>query len=66
MSKEIATQETASIVDVVSKKVRDLESAKQINFPVDFSPENALKTFWLILQFDLLKLSWKASHSSPI
>ena len=50
MSKEIATQETASIVDVVSKKVRDLESAKQINFPVDFSPENALKTFWLILQ----------------
>lgn len=48
-TKELATQQK-TMVDNVATKIRELTEKKQINFPADYSPENALKSFWLILQ----------------
>lgn len=39
-----------NMLETVSKRVRDLTEKGQINFPKNYSPENALKSFWLILQ----------------
>lgn len=38
------------VVDVVAARVRDLNNRGEINFPVNYSPENAMKSAWLSLQ----------------
>jgi recombination protein RecT len=38
------------IVDLVADKVRQFATNGQLNFPANYSPENALKSAWLILQ----------------
>lgn len=38
------------IVDLVANKVRQFATDGQLNFPANYSPENALKSAWLILQ----------------
>jgi len=38
------------VVDVVSEKVREFQNRGEIHFPANYSPENALKSAWLILQ----------------
>lgn len=37
-------------VDVVASRVREFQEAGEINFPSGYSPENAMKSAWLILQ----------------
>lgn len=37
-------------VDLVLSKVKEFQSAGMIRLPADYSPENALKSAWLILQ----------------
>ncbi|ALS27162.1 RecT family protein [Paenibacillus sp. 32O-W] len=37
-------------VDVVAEKVREFQSRGEIHFPANYSPENAMKAAWLILQ----------------
>jgi recombination protein RecT len=37
-------------VDVVAAKVREFQSRGEIHFPANYSPENAMKSAWLILQ----------------
>ncbi len=37
-------------VDVVTQKIKALESNGDIQFPPDYSPQNALRSAWLILQ----------------
>lgn len=37
-------------VDVVAEKIRAFQEAGEIHFPANYSPENALKAAWLILQ----------------
>lgn len=37
-------------VDVVASKVRELQEKGEIHFPLNYSPENAMKQAWLILQ----------------
>ena len=37
-------------VDIVSKKVREFQERGEINFPASYSPENAMKSAWLVLQ----------------
>jgi recombination protein RecT len=46
---KLATTESR-IVDLVADKVRQFATNGQINFPANYSPENALKSAWLILQ----------------
>lgn len=46
---QIAVKEK-NITDNVLNKVRIMEDNKQIFFPAKYSPENALKSAWLILQ----------------
>ena len=48
--KQIAPVQGKEIIDVVQNKVRAMMSKKEINFPKNYSPENALKAFWLKLQ----------------
>lgn len=37
-------------VDVVAKKVKEFQESGEIRFPSNYSPENAMKSAWLILQ----------------
>jgi recombination protein RecT len=37
-------------VDVVAAKVREFQQRGEIHFPANYSPENAMKSAWLILQ----------------
>jgi len=37
-------------VDVVAAKVKEFQERGEIHFPVNYSPENAMKSAWLILQ----------------
>jgi recombination protein RecT len=37
-------------VDIVSRRIVELEQKGEIDFPVNYSPQNALKSAWLILQ----------------
>jgi len=37
-------------VDVVAEKVRQFQERGEIHFPANYSPENALKSAWLVLQ----------------
>lgn len=37
-------------VDVVAAKVREFQERGEINFPANYSPENAMKSAWLALQ----------------
>jgi len=37
-------------VDLVASKVRDFQNKKEIHFPPNYSPENALKSAWLTIQ----------------
>lgn len=37
-------------VDVVAAKVKQFQENKEIHFPANYSPENAMKSAWLILQ----------------
>jgi len=37
-------------VDVVTTKIKELENRGEIQFPPDYSPQNALRSAWLILQ----------------
>ncbi|TVX93016.1 recombinase RecT [Paenibacillus agilis] len=37
-------------VDVVASKIREFQEKGQINFPANYSPENAMKSAWLIMQ----------------
>jgi recombination protein RecT len=37
-------------VDVVADRVKQFQEAGEIHFPADYSPENAMKSAWLILQ----------------
>ena len=38
------------VVDMVTDKVREFTSTGELNFPRDYSAENAMKSAWLILQ----------------
>lgn len=38
------------VVDVVASRIRRFQESGEINFPANYSPENALKSAWLILQ----------------
>ena len=37
-------------VDIVAQKVREFQESRQLHLPADYSPENAMKSAWLILQ----------------
>ncbi len=37
-------------VDVVADKIKSLQNNNELHFPPNYSPENALKSAWLILQ----------------
>lgn len=37
-------------VDIVAKKVKQFQESGEIRFPANYSPENAMKSAWLILQ----------------
>lgn len=37
-------------VDVVAAKVKEFQNRGEIHFPANYSPENAMKSAWLILQ----------------
>lgn len=39
-----------NVVDVVENKVREFQKAGEIHFPANYSPDNAMKSAWLILQ----------------
>lgn len=38
------------VVDVVTNRIREFQENGEIHFPKNYSPENALKSAWLILQ----------------
>ncbi|MFZ7120715.1 MAG: recombinase RecT [Eubacteriaceae bacterium] len=50
MSKNEVAVKDKNITDNVLRKVQKMEENKQIFFPPNYSPENALKSAWLILQ----------------
>ena len=37
-------------VDVVAKKVKEFQENNELHFPANYSPENAMKSAWLLLQ----------------
>ena len=37
-------------IDIVAKKVREFQERGELNFPANYSPENAMKSAWLELQ----------------
>src|SRR5690606_24667209 len=49
MSKDLALVKKDT-VDVVAEKVRQFQERGEIHFPTNYSPENALKSAWLVLQ----------------
>lgn len=42
-------------VDVVASKVREFQERGELHFPANYSPENAMKSAWLVLQSTLDK-----------
>lgn len=50
MSKNELAMVKKDTVDVVSERVRHFQETGEIHFPVGYSPENAMKSAWLILQ----------------
>ena len=42
-------------VDIVAQKVREFQERGELHFPANYSPENAMKSAWLILQNTLDK-----------
>ncbi len=49
-SKELVIKEGKNIVDAVASRIKALQNSGDIRFPANYSPENALKAAWLILQ----------------
>lgn len=49
MSKELTIIKEETL-DAVSKRIKALQANGEIHFPPDYSPQNALKSAWLILQ----------------
>ncbi|WP_404407677.1 recombinase RecT [Jeotgalibacillus malaysiensis] len=49
MSNELAMVKKDT-VDVVALKVREFQEKGELNFPTGYSPENAMKSAWLMLQ----------------
>lgn len=49
MSKQLALVKKDT-VDVVANKVREFQEKGELHFPANYSPENAMKSAWLILQ----------------
>lgn len=49
MSKQLALVKK-DVVDVVANKVREFQERGELHFPANYSPENAMKSAWLILQ----------------
>lgn len=49
MSKDLALVKKDT-VDVVAEKIRQFQERGEIHFPTNYSPENALKSAWLVLQ----------------
>lgn len=49
MSKELTAIKEETL-DAVSKRIKSLQANGEIHFPPDYSPQNALKSAWLILQ----------------
>lgn len=47
-SKALAVKE--GTIDLLGKRIRALEQSGEMHFPPDYSPQNALKSAWLILQ----------------
>lgn len=43
------------VVDVVSNKIREFQSNKELNLPANYSPENAMKSAFLLLQRTVTK-----------
>ncbi len=43
-------QEQKNIVDIVSSKVKGFVERGELQFPANYSPENAMKAAWLVLQ----------------
>jgi recombination protein RecT len=39
-----------STVDIVADKIRQFQDSGELHFPANYSPENALKSAWLVLQ----------------
>ena len=37
-------------IDIIANKVKDLQSKGDIQFPADYSPENAMRAAWLVIQ----------------
>ncbi|WP_374717913.1 recombinase RecT [Neobacillus sp.] len=50
MSKNDLALIKKDVVDVVATKVREFQERGEIHFPANYSPENAMKSAWLILQ----------------
>ena len=38
------------VIDLVESKVKDFQNSGEVHFPPNYSPQNALKSAWLILQ----------------
>lgn len=38
------------VVDVVAGRIREFQNKRELHLPVNYSPENAMKSAWLILQ----------------
>ena len=49
MANELAIMKK-DVVDAVTNKIREFQNNGEIHFPTNYSPENALKSAWLILQ----------------
>lgn len=47
-TKEVQKRE--DVLDIMTKKVHALQTAGEIHFPPDYSPQNALKSAWLAIQ----------------
>lgn len=50
MSKNELALVKKDTVDIVSSKIKEFQNRGEIHFPANYSPENALKSAWLILQ----------------
>ena len=44
-----------NVVDVVANKIRQFQEDGEIHFPAGYSPENAMKSAWLVLQEQVVK-----------
>lgn len=49
MSKQLTVVKEETL-DAVAKRIKALQASGEIHFPPDYSPQNALKSAWLILQ----------------